>query len=63
MYGKVMDNYTFMNQALKDFETYKGLNEEDKVAFLSNIQNNYRIMMKNLLSDADTIFKDFFNNK
>ena len=63
MYGKVMDNYTFMNQALKDFETYKGLNEQDKVAFLSDIQNNYRIMMKNLLSDADTIFKDFFNNK
>ena len=63
MYGKVMDNYTFMNQALKDFETYKGLNEENKVAFLSDIQNNYRIMMKNLLSDADTIFKDFFNNK
>ena len=59
MYGKVIDNFTFIKQVFKDYYTYNELDGDEKVDFLGEMKNNYEVMLKNMINfDINTLYKD-----
>ena len=63
MYGKVVDNFTFIKQVFNDYYTYNELDEEEKVDFLGEMKNNYEIMLKSMINfDINTLYTDQTND-
>ena len=63
MYGKVVDNFTFIKQVFNDYYTYNDLDEEDKVDFLGEMKTNYEIMLKSMNNfDINTLYTDQTND-
>ena len=59
MYGKVVDNYTFIKQVFKDYYTYTDLDDEEKVDFLGEMKDNYEFMLKSMTNfDINTLYAD-----
>ena len=59
MYGKVVDNYTFIKQVFKDYYTYTELDDEEKVDFLGEMKENYEFMLKSMTNfDINTLYAD-----
>ena len=64
MYGKVVDNFTFIKQVFKDYYTYNELEEDDKVDFLGEMKSNYEIMLKSMTNfDINTLYADKTEDK
>lgn len=63
MYGKVVDNFTFIKQVFNDYYTYNELDEEEKVDFLGEMKNNYETMLQNMINfDIDKLYEDKSND-
>ena len=63
MYGKAVDNFTFIKQVFNDYYTYNELEDEEKVNFLGEMKNNYEIMLKNMINfDINNLFENKNND-
>merc|ERR1711892_78795 len=64
MYGKAVDNVTFIKQVFSDYYTYNELDEDDKVDFLGEMKSNYEIMLKSMTNfDINTLYADKTEDK
>ena len=57
-YEKVVDNFTFIKQVFKDFNTYSELDEVEKVDFLGEMKNMYEVMLQDIVNyDINALYK------
>ena len=59
MYAKMVDDYVFLKQIMKDFDTYNKLGGEDKISFLDDMKSNYQQLLYNIMGsvDMDNLYK------